>query len=257
MGRTHDFATQSTRRGFDKKTGQEIGRARREAISQQVSEGFHSRGDEPSGFGTDSKSCRHRSIGDKSRASSRGPCEKRPGLNMMPPDDLAAVYLAAIRASEAIRAGVMTAADQAQADVTAQADQDYHGNPDRAAGARNRDRVYALAGDGRQGIYDRAAQDHFDRVAAASDTLARRSARAATPMPHTRRTGWRPWTLKPSVPIQNHRRSAALSWPNITPACRCRGGLTSAALSWPKPSHSAPGARRHSAATARWLRPAA
>ena len=89
-----------------------------------------------------------------------------PRLNMMPPDDFAVVYLAAIRGSEAIREGV-AAADQAQADVTAQADQDYHGNPDRAAGARNRDRVYALAGDGRQGMYDRAAQDHFDRVAAA------------------------------------------------------------------------------------------
>ena len=76
---------------------------------------------------------------------------------MMPPDDLAAVYLAAIRASEAIRADVMTAAEQAHADVIAQAYADH------AA----RDRVYALAGDGRQGVYDRAAQDHFDRVAAA------------------------------------------------------------------------------------------
>ncbi len=36
----------------------------------------------------------------------------------------------------------------------------------RFAGAKNRTRVYALAGDGRQAIIARTAQDHSDRVAA-------------------------------------------------------------------------------------------
>jgi hypothetical protein len=50
--------------------------------------------------------------------------------------------------------------------VTAQADADHQANPDRLAGAKNRTRVYALAGDGRQAIIVRRAQDHFHRVAA-------------------------------------------------------------------------------------------
>jgi hypothetical protein len=85
---------------------------------------------------------------------------------MMAPDDLAAVYLASVRASERLREDHQKAADQAFADVIAQADHDCGANTDRVAGPRNRDRTYALASDGRQGIYDRAAQDHFDRVAA-------------------------------------------------------------------------------------------
>jgi hypothetical protein len=104
---------------------------------------------------------------------------------MMAPDDLAAVYLASVRASERLRDDRQKAAEQAHADVTAQADQDYHGNPDRAAGARNRDRVYALTGDGRQGVYDRAAQDHFDRVAAAQRHFGQSiSARGNPDAPH-------------------------------------------------------------------------
>ena len=71
-------------------------------------------------------------------------------------DDHDAAYLAAIRASERLRADRQKAAEQAFFDVT---DQAY---ADHAA----RDRAYAIASDGRQGVYDRAAQDHFDRVAA-------------------------------------------------------------------------------------------
>jgi hypothetical protein len=72
-------------------------------------------------------------------------------------DDHDAAYLKAIRASERLRDDRQKAADQAHADVIAQADHDCGANTDRVAGPRNR----------RQGIYDRAAQDHFDRVAAA------------------------------------------------------------------------------------------
>jgi hypothetical protein len=81
-------------------------------------------------------------------------------------DDHDAAYLKAIRASERLRDDRQKAADQAHADVIAQADHDCGANTDRVAGPRNRDRTYALASDGRQGIYDRAAQDHFDRRAA-------------------------------------------------------------------------------------------
>lgn len=96
---------------------------------------------------------------------------------MTSPDDLAAAYLSAVRASERLRAEAYLAADQLAADAI----EDAGGKLSHPSRGRRTPvdlathaRVTAAAGDARAGLYREAEERHFDRRAALAVHLGQR-----------------------------------------------------------------------------------